>query len=127
MQSKRLSQRALFKEALVIQAEYSSAPGVSGHCELGVLWRKSKTEVWSWIDEGEAEKILEVGPDAGCRLLVEVMADEPAVSTAAINPLKVAVINDRPPLGQILAMDGATIKTSRRSRRCWARSIGMSS
>lgn len=55
--SKRLSERADFKGALILVADYSSNPGINGLCGPAVRWLKSKTEIWQWIDESE-EQIL---------------------------------------------------------------------
>lgn len=103
MTGKALSKLPSFRDALVVSAVYSSAPGMSGWCELGIRWRKTQTEVWNWCDDIGSECVLKLPPNLGHQELVEALAGHELIE-AAVNPFKVTVHDDKPPLGKLIAL-----------------------
>ena len=103
MTEKALSKLPSFRDALVLSAGYSNAPGVSGFCELGIRWRKTQIEVWNWCDDIGSECVVKLPPNLGHQELVKALAGNDVVASA-VNPFSVTIHGDKPPLGALLAL-----------------------
>jgi len=83
---KALSEQLGFREALIVQADYGSAPGMGGLCELAVRHTKSKTEIWEWNDESGSALAVSLEPNAGFSISrISTPDDLPAPVPPAVN------------------------------------------
>ena len=96
------SKRPEFSEALILSAVYSGSPGSAGHCELAVRWGQDSVQMWEWVDELGLEQRHEWPKSATYLTVVsDALADE--TIPAAVSLHRIAIIRDRPPLGDLLA------------------------
>ena len=94
--SKSLSQRAGFKDGVLIGSTYNCNPASSGEMELGIRWLKTKMEVWSWVDEGGADRLAAFPVNTSAGELIKALQDDERVPFDIDNT---TIINDRPPYG----------------------------
>jgi len=96
------SKRPEFSEALILSAVYAGSPGSNGNCELAVRWHQDSVQLWEWVDDLGLEQRQEWPKSATYVTIVgDVLADE--AIPAAVLLHKIAIIRDRPPLGELLA------------------------
>jgi hypothetical protein len=96
LSQKSLSQRAGFKEGVLIASSYNCNPASSGEMELGIRWLKSKIEVWSWVDEGGADRIATFPVNTSAGELINALRDDERMACDIDNA---TIISDRPPYG----------------------------
>ena len=102
MKTQPPSKRPEFSDALILSAVYSGSPGSVGHCELAVRWNQDSVQLWEWVDALGLEKRHKWPKSATYLTMVDdVLADE--AIPAAVSLHKIAIIRDRPPLGDLLA------------------------
>lgn len=99
---KKLTERKKFQNSLILNCCYSSNPSVNGDMELGVLFLKSKIQIWMWTEE-YAESIAEFPVKTPWREVVDyALNDETFVSAVHLNDISIQ--NDIPPIGQFLGL-----------------------
>lgn len=100
---KRLSTVAAFRNSLVLRAKYDSNPCMSGECEIGVKFLKTKVGVWEWNDEWGAEEVLSLPFNSTWHDVVRVAAAHDEV-VASVHLDDITIFQDQPPFGQMLAL-----------------------
>lgn len=112
--AKRLSDRADFKEAIILNSQYTSISGENSECEFGVRWLKSKTEIWQWNDEWGSEVFTTLDKNASRNEIIDaVVDDERYFSSVDLN--MISVYGDKPPLGELLCLLWADDESQRRA------------
>lgn len=103
MSTKPLSAQNKFKTSLTLVSEYSSNPSVNGLAEIAVHQGKQKIGIWSWIDEWGAECIASFSSKISMREMVSSLLKNDLM-TASVYASDVTIINDAPPLGELLRL-----------------------
>lgn len=103
MITKPLSEQSKFKSSLTLVSEYSSNPGVNGLAEIAVYQGKQKVAIWSWVDEWGSECIASFSPKTSVREMISSLMHNDLM-TASVYASDVTIINDIPPLGELLRL-----------------------
>lgn len=103
MSTKPLSAQTKFKSSITLVSEYSSNPGVNGFAEIAIYRGKQKTAVWSWVDEWGSECIASFSPKTTVHEIVSSLLNN-ELMTASVYPNDVGILNDAPPLGELLRL-----------------------
>jgi hypothetical protein len=102
MATKKLSERKAFASGIVLSGNYMSNPGVNGECELAILQKTTKTEIWSWGDEWGGECLVVLPPQSTWRDWVATVAkDERFASTVIVEEVVWRGVSDE--IGGLLA------------------------
>lgn len=104
----------------MLSSFFSSAPGVSGHCELAIRKTRTKTELWIWNDECGPEQACDLPETATWRDVVESMVGNEQVS-ATIDPESVEILPSGDLIGQIYALAWSADEEDQRAALLLAR------
>jgi hypothetical protein len=100
---KPMSERAAFRGAIILKAEYWSSPGSTGVCELAVRRTREHVELWQCNDEYGPDKALALPASATWRDIVKRMVGNEIVGST-IYPPDVEILGDDSLVGQVLAL-----------------------
>jgi len=99
----RLSERDEFVDSLILRSEYTTKPNHSDACELAVKLCGSTVQFWQWDGEDSGLSLEIAGDNRSAQEIVTAVLRSDNVF-ASIEPRRITIFRDRPPLGELLTL-----------------------
>jgi hypothetical protein len=99
----RLSEREEFVDSLILRSEDTTKPNYSDACEIAVKLCGSTVQFWQWTGEDSGLSLEIAGDNPSAEEIVTAVLRSDNVF-ASIEPRRITILRDRPPLGELLTL-----------------------